>query len=278
MSDKGVPTIPRLKEALDAAGIEYEEKDGGITVSDEAREYLINEGLLGVEGKPVHLTKEDLEGEVKSYTYEKVELDTIEPEQYGDVSPFTDLTDEFIRSRITTHDEIYIGGVEECMGEKVVVKRYRPTPDIVYVKFKDASHIINGKAVGVGWHPFPPDHVTDFRTPLDQWRDVPSAARAVVRKKYNAPRLFDDTRFQYKKEMRRGTPGAFGGKTARRKRKLHMQENRLRRYLVSVICENPEDSKSIGVSSPTRQTAIKDTRAKFERDFPDATITNILIE
>lgn len=280
MSD--TPTTEKLTKALTEAGIPFELDDKGqVNATPEVVEFLQSKESLHDPDNPVVLTKEELmygterDGD-EMPDYEFRESKDIEAElAAGDVQ----IGPSTLEALSPRHQsvEVYIGPVKELQGEGVLAKRNpRDFPEGIAVQFDDRSAVLNGRALGYGWHEFPKEHISDARPFIDRWRDVPSQARATVRKIRKIPRIHQNgQKFMTPKQMRRGVPGATGNNKARKHwENLKAREGK-KPYLVNIITEGEDENKSIAVSATTPRRAEAAAMLKHKRDFPDAEILDI---
>lgn len=271
----------RLIKALTEAGIPYELDDNGaVKATPAVTTFLEAKEALHDPDNPVVKTKADLMGAAPEEDEEedwydfhedpKVE-ETIET---GDAEIGTsELEAPAARHRCI---EVYTGPIKELAGEGALIKRDPTRPGEVAAQFNEKGYILNGRALGYGWHDFPSEHFSDSRPFLDKWRDIPSQMRGHMRRAKKIPRIHPKgTRFCTPKQMRRNTGGAFGGPGARRARVAALQDQHKRAYLVNVITDGGDENLSVAVRAYNERAARHAAYTKHRADFPDATILNV---
>lgn len=114
--------------------------------------------------------------------------------------------------------------------------------------------------------------------PMEQWRSIPSKYRATLRKQLGVPRLHHKTGlFCSKKQARRGTPGAFGGSSAKAKRDALLAEGQLRNFRLRVITEGDENpDRAIVVRAANLAQAKGAALLKHRKAYPDVHIEDIV--
>lgn len=283
MKDTPQNSTETLARSLKAAGIPFEvDDDGNVKATPEVVEYLGRKEALHDPENPVILTKEEMEAggrrkdltdEEKGYVYRELTKEEVEA---GLDSGEYERGQSELEAASAYHKgvERYMGPIPELHGEEVFTKRDKNNG--LAVQFRNPKLVLNGRALGYGWHDFPYEHFTDTRPFVDRWKDISSELRAHIRKGKKIPRLRQGGgSFQGPKENRRGTKGAFGGKGARRARLAQMRRANEKNYLINILTEGDAEDKTIAVAATSQKLAVKQALRQHEIDFPDDVVEKV---
>lgn len=192
-SKKGaLDPIEKLTRSLEEAGIDFElDEDGNVKAAPAVIKFLESKEALHTPGVETIRTKEELMGgaeqgdaevadEDRGYSFKELEgSEQVEEEiDKGDAQPGESKLEA--KSKRHQNIEMYIGPIPELMNKLCLVKRNPEDPLAVAVQFDDPRMILNGRALGYGWHEFPYPHISDTRSDLDKWGDSPSGGRFLL--------------------------------------------------------------------------------------------------
>ncbi len=179
-----VNSVETLLRSLEDAGVDFEtDEEGNVKASPEVIKFLESREALHTPGVEVTRTKDELlfgtkeerekaSDEDKGYSFKKLETeDEVKKEiDDGNVEPGSSKLEA--KSKRHQNIEMYIGPIPELLDKICLVKRTPDDPVAVAAQFEDATLILNGRALGYGWHDFPYHHISDTRSDLDKWKDL----------------------------------------------------------------------------------------------------------
>lgn len=283
--DKLTPinTTENLAKALDEVGISYTIDDNGsVLATPEVVEYLNSKEAL-VPDTPVVRTHDELvnpqpeEDSNEDPGYEFVECGSTEEVQQGLDDGSYEIGQSTLKPSSPRHNtfDVYVGPIPELQGSTCLVKRSKDDPNGVACQFDNPCLVLNGRALGFGWHDFPYEHISDSRPFIDKWKDTPSEIRRRLRKTLKVPRMHPiEHRFLTPKEMRNG-PKIRKSRIPKGVRYKGVKS--FRNFLVNVICEDETESKSVVVWARSEEGAIDSARTKHLEQFPELPIKEVIL-